>query len=589
MIGLSRRRLLQTGALGSVGAAVLAACGKTVVVVKEIPVEVVKEVLVEIPVEVVKEVSVEIPVEVVKEVSVEIPVEVVGETKMGSPDGGEDTDSDIDISMDSDTATEPDIPSYGEVDADAGVISAVRHAPIYITVNAHGHTYRIPRTVYQEFVEDGNLEGWFKLKRRRYRHHRDEIMWLAEETERVGARMSYQLNGEYARDARVLMASGTSDDTGHLHDLIDRGHTMSAHFHPYVLSGNDEFWKDIGSRTMTTTLMDQLWASHLDAIKATLGFGVVRVDAAHNRDTDELAAHFLALVNKYGLQIENVGESFTKTHWVQRPWNVFRRDLKTELMEDFHGRMVTVHSYPQVGRAIPKGRHVVITTVPQLKRRFIDIYLQWLYAQATGQTPRIWTFGIMTHPDSNAQYRDDMLEMLEWLAQMTDLESPFGGPVAEFITDTMLLERYRTWEAAHPGVSSFSFDLEAYKAGEDVLYPYDLEGMVLATHDSEFVEIMDDWADYGVMAIKLVHRHVERSAPRPNGTVRTTTGDLEEALYLLWKESDPVVIDMSDEVGPSLFGCDGVTGDVETLDSSAVTVTSVPQVVSVTDDYFGRD
>ncbi len=46
---------------------------------------------------------------------------------------------------------------------------------------------------------------------------------------------------------------------------------------------------------------------------------------------------------------------------------------------------------------------------------------------------------------------------------------------------------------------------------------------------------------------------------------------------------------MSDEVSPSLFGCDGVTGDVETLDSSAVTVTSVPQVVSVTDDYFGRD
>ena len=578
LIELSRRRLLQTGVLGGVGAAVLAACGETAEVIKEIPAEVVTEVQVAG-----KTVVREVPVEVMKEV--DKIVEVAGETKAGSPDGDGDTDS----GTDSSTGAEPDAPSYGGADADAGATDAVRHAPIYITVNAHGHNYGIPRTVYQGFVEDGNLEGWFKLKRRRYQHHRDEIMWLAEETERVGARMSYQLNGEYARDARVLMSSGTSDDTGHLHDLIDRGHAMSAHFHPYVLSESDEFWEDIGSRTMTTTLMDQLWASHLDAIEATLGFGVVRVDPAHNRDTDELAAHFLTLINEYGLQIENMGESFSNTHWVQRPWNVFRRDLKTELMEDLDGPMVTVHSYPQVGQATPQGRHVVITTVPQLKRRFIDIYLQWLYAQATGQTPRIWTFGLMTHPDSNAQHQDDMLEMLGWLAQMTDLESPFGGPVAEFITDTELLERYRTWEAAHPGVSSFSFDLEAYEAGEDAPYPYDLEGMVLATHDSEFVDLRDDWADDGVMVVELVHRHVERLAPRPNGMVRTTIGDLEETLYLLWTESHPVVIDMSDEVSPSIFGCDGVTGDVETLDSSAVTVTSVPQVVSVTDDYFGRD
>ncbi|HJO06464.1 MAG TPA: hypothetical protein QGG37_03890, partial [Chloroflexota bacterium] len=369
LIELSRRRLLQTGVLGGVGAAVLAACGETAEVIKEIPAEVVTEVQVAG-----KTVVREVPVEVMKEV--DKIVEVAGETKAGSPDGDGDTDS----GTDSSTGAEPDAPSYGGADADAGATDAVRHAPIYITVNAHGHNYGIPRTVYQGFVEDGNLEGWFKLKRRRYQHHRDEIMWLAEETERVGARMSYQLNGEYARDARVLMSSGTSDDTGHLHDLIDRGHAMSAHFHPYVLSESDEFWEDIGSRTMTTTLMDQLWASHLDAIEATLGFGVVRVDPAHNRDTDELAAHFLKLINEYGLQIENMGESFSNTHWVQRPWNVFRRDLKTELMEDLDGPMVTVHSYPQVGQATPQGRHVVITTVPQLKRRFIDIYLQWLYA-----------------------------------------------------------------------------------------------------------------------------------------------------------------------------------------------------------------
>ena len=49
------------------------------VVVKEVPVEVVKEVVKEVPVEVVKEVVREVPVEVIKEVIKEVPVEVVKE------------------------------------------------------------------------------------------------------------------------------------------------------------------------------------------------------------------------------------------------------------------------------------------------------------------------------------------------------------------------------------------------------------------------------------------------------------------------------------------------------------------------------
>jgi len=74
---LSRRRLLRTGALGGVGAAVLAACGETKEIIKEVPVEVIKEVQVAGET-VVKEVQVEVPVEVIKEV--EKIVEVAGET-----------------------------------------------------------------------------------------------------------------------------------------------------------------------------------------------------------------------------------------------------------------------------------------------------------------------------------------------------------------------------------------------------------------------------------------------------------------------------------------------------------------------------
>jgi multiple sugar transport system substrate-binding protein len=52
---LSRRRLLQSVSLGGLGATVLAACGETITVTKEVPVEVIKEV--QVPVEVIKEVQ----------------------------------------------------------------------------------------------------------------------------------------------------------------------------------------------------------------------------------------------------------------------------------------------------------------------------------------------------------------------------------------------------------------------------------------------------------------------------------------------------------------------------------------------------
>jgi hypothetical protein len=113
--------------------------------------------------------------------------------------------------------------------------------------------------------------------------------------------------------------------------------------------------------------------------------------------------------------------------------------------------------------------------------------------------------------------------------------------------------------------------------------------MVLATHDGEFTGFLDTWEAQDVMAVELVHRHVDRSDLQPNGGVTTTIGDLEEALYLLWTPSEPVVIDLSAEVGRSLFQCDGVTGAVEPIDGRTVTVTRTPQVVSVTDAYFGAE
>ena len=74
---LSRRNLLRRGAVGGVGVAVLAACGDTIEMIREVPVEVIKEVEVAGATVVME---IEVPVEVIKEVEKIVEVEVPGKT-----------------------------------------------------------------------------------------------------------------------------------------------------------------------------------------------------------------------------------------------------------------------------------------------------------------------------------------------------------------------------------------------------------------------------------------------------------------------------------------------------------------------------
>lgn len=505
---------------------------------------------------------------------------------LGQPDSSEDAGAEV-SGRDSGGNTEDGGPEgdRGVDRADAPTTATV-HPPIYITINAHGHNYGFSEQNYREYVAAGDLDGWYAQKAHRYGVQQTEILWLAEATERVGARMSYQLNGEYARDALYLHGDGDGGDTAHLRDLVARGHTMSAHFHPFRFSGENEYWENIGRLDMTTALMDDIWSSHMDAIELAVGSPVLRADPAHDRDTPALLAHFNQLLLDYDLSVENVGEDFTRTHWGHRPLTVFRRDLDTALSEDLSGPILSVHSYPQVGTDAPQGLHVAITTVPQLKRRFMDIYAQWLYSQKTGQTPRIWTFGIMTHPDSNSRYHDEMTEMLDWLSGWTQTDSPWGGPVAEFTTDYGLGETFEAWEAEYPGASSFSFDLESYEDGVDVAYPYDLEGMVLATRDAEFVSLMNQFSDQGVSGVELVYRDVHRSEPAANGAVVTTVGDLGSPIYVLWSDAEDVTIDFAGVESGALYAADGVSGEVSEVSASTVTVGEVPVVVTSVREYL---
>jgi hypothetical protein len=451
------------------------------------------------------------------------------------------------------------------------------YPPIYITINAHGHNYGIPEEARH------SPETLARLKKTSYDEHHAETMWLAKETERVGARMSYQLNGEYALDATI------NGDARHLRKLEQRGHSMGAHFHRYTFTGINNYWDEYASWQASWGFVGKTWKDHLDAIKEALGneHPPTRVDPATG-ETDKNDKFHL----EYNTTIEPVGEVFSYTEWNMKPWTPFRRKADTYLQEDTNGPRIGVSSIGQVGKGETSGLHSIYTTVPQLKRHFLALLAEWREHQRLGDSPQIWSFGIMTHPGQNAKYHEEMTELLRFFASFTRSTTPDGTPVAQFATDSEVAAAFEAWEAEYPGESAFDFDWETHldsilnPPGTPQPYPYSLEGVVLGLKDCELVEELDTWKEKGVRAFHFVRREITRGElNRLTGQSSMTIGEIDEKnpVYLLWSETGvPVSINFSSQQPGGLFVKNGESGALSLVPSVYLKVSPQAMVVSST-------
>ena len=240
-----------------------------------------------------------------------------------------------------------------------------------------------------------------------------------------------------------------------------------------------------------------------------------------------------------------------------------------------------------MGLAEPQGLHSVVTSVPQLQRRFLTLYAEWRRHERRGDPPKIWVMGIMTHPDQNAKYHAEMTAMFEFWSAFSERETPRGNRIAKFATDREIRDAYVAWETEHPGTSSFSFEWEAHLSGDAQPFPYDIEGLVLGLKDSELVGELDTWHSQSVTAYELVNREILRGPANPSGQQTLTVGDTRLPVYLLWSDAgEDVTINFSGQELGTVFVKDARTGDVATADASMLTVTEAPIAVSATDEYF---
>jgi hypothetical protein len=199
----------------------------------------------------------------------------------------------------------------------------------------------------------------------------------------------------------------------------------------------------------------------------------------------------------------------------------------------------------------------------------------------------------MTHPSSNHLYRDEMLEMLNFLAEFVDAKTPRGTSIAQFATDTEVAEAFRAWEEDNPESSSFDFDWESHLSwitsgtGSAQPYPYLLEGVTLGLRDCDYVGEIDTWGSQAVTAHRFTNVEITRGQPNENGQRSMSVGGDRLPVYLLWSDSGHAeTIDFSSQVEGQVFVKDGIRGTVSTAEAIHITVSETPIVVSETNLYF---
>lgn len=449
---------------------------------------------------------------------------------------------------------------FADTDPTDGAVVPVGQPPVRVTLTVHGHNYGFTE-------QQAQAPAWEQTKNIRYELDKAEIQWVADLAEWEDSTANLQLNGEFCADALRL------GDTDWLVDLEQRGHMMGSHFHMYRATGINHFWAPVSTATATEQTLREIFSDHVTACEQVFGEPVYRVDPAINSplvDEDVLVPDLTAAK---GVMAEPAGEAFSYTDWNHNPLTAFRRQVGTKLLEDPTRPVVGVSSMGQVGQLEPAGKHMLMASGAQLKRQFLVLLAQRRAAERAGEPPRVWQFGIMTHPFENAQYRDEIEDLVFWLADFQ------ADGLVEFVSDGELVDAVEDFEAQYPGVSSFSFDLDAWLAGDEVAYPYGAEGFTRALLDAEVVGELDI---PGVHAFELNHRAVLRGPRNEEGVRSVAVGAPDAHLIALWPRDAGTTVDLTPWLGDSAVVMTAVDGTLNTVDPSSLSVP--PLGVVVTDD-----
>jgi hypothetical protein len=421
---------------------------------------------------------------------------------------------------------------------------------------ASGPDYEPPINVFLVLHIDPAVDretNTFQVEPSFYQRTRDEIYWVMGEAERHGLRFTALYNGWYTKWA---LEHG---DTTQFRELVEAGHEIGSHAHRITYDAGRDAWvgrvdelSKYGYPSYDAALARQCWEDadrYMDQVVEEIGAG--------EQNQTMCAVPFMCsdegqLMEEFGFSIAAGGRCEKGTsyfgHMVWNPWRPSANDEPGhEIEEDLNAPYITVDHLAQVGR---EEAHGMDLTVPQLQRRFLMLYAEWLARERSGANDKVWTFGFVVHPNYGDLYNADLVQFLSWLDEhFIGKTSAHGNVIARYASVGEIAAEYEAWEDANPGVSSFSYV-------RDDPYPYTYELMPIILEGASYEGDVD--FGQGVTCFELSKEG--------------------HPIYVLWSDLGELTVDLSVKMAGQVRVTNS-RGDTSTGDATELNVTEEPLFV----------
>ena len=298
--------------------------------------------------------------------------------------------------------------------------------------------------------------------------------WVLDQTEPLSVPIAFLSGGWYME--RLVDAGSSGDAADVVRRLYVSGGQIGSHHHdelregvfnwPKARSAGGQFGSDVSLDLVRKQWRDNIqwvnrgietafWGSPPEPVE-----DINRIKGAH---MPKVEADYHLLMDEFGLDVREPGpEEDYYGYFGHHIWRPFRPSPGNYMAEDLTAGFVAIPAGSVIGNN--QIHHGILQDMrpASMKRQLLQLYLNWRHAHQTGGDAKVWTWGWGSHVhDFNPvkPARAALAEMLPWIeTHLRDRTEADGSDVLKYATHLDVADAYYDWEAANPGVSSFSFD-----------------------------------------------------------------------------------------------------------------------------------
>ncbi|MDP6761647.1 MAG: hypothetical protein QF860_02130 [Planctomycetota bacterium] len=384
----------------------------------------------------------------------------------------------------------------------------------------------------------------------------DNTEWVLDLTESYGVPLGFNASGPFLEMVSLDPAGGGGRGAALLRRIYAGGRQLGSHCHTERKEGPLD-WPPYGfgadlaeSRRTWQDAIDALHAAILTAFAGAPPepLSVIADLKEYHVPTDDFRAH--KLFREFDMRTRaGKGQGEFLNWYGHHVWWPHRPTPGDALVGDPTAFPTAVAGGRVIGLA-PDENMGQDMTIPNAKRLFLQLYVNWRWADRSGREEAVWNWGFACKPnyaDPSDASRPALEEFLAWLdLHFADAVEPTGSAVMTWSTHRDVVEAFEAWELRHPADAAFS-------------------------HPATGV----DWSQYPFLrpvAEELVAFSWAADLDLGGGV---TAFGLERAgtdAVLCWRAEGASTVDVSGLLGPSVRAVDLESGSESDPDPGAVPV-----------------